>query len=190
MCLSWECSKCYNFVSLQRKSLTQSTWFVEVGAELSTKSRLVPAVSSRGLASSDSAGKLRQVAKINWVGEIVWIWPQQMKTFSKIVENQNRRLQILVARTFFFCPNEISHDFLALTLRSTQQPTFRGHLKKSWTKTSSHQATILQIQCVIGEEGADITACRYSMKTKGGKKGNCELLGSISNLAQPCGVYL
>ena len=131
MCLSWEYSNCHNFVGLQRKSLTQSTWVVEVGAELSTKSRLAPAVSSRGLASSDSAGKLRQVAKINWVGEIAWIWPQQKKTFTKIFENQNRRLQILVARTFFFCPNEISHDFLAHRLRSTQQPTFEGHFKKN-----------------------------------------------------------
>ena len=51
-------------------------------------------------------------------------------------------------------------------------------------------ATIVQIQCILGEQSAHITACRHSMQTKGGKKGKCELLGSISNLAQPCGVYL
>ena len=186
MCLSWEYSNCHNFVGLQRKSLTQSTWVVEVGAELSTKSRLAPAVSSRGLGLSDSAGKLRLVAKINWVGEIVWIWPRQKKTFTKIVENQNWRL--LVASTFFFCPNEISHDFLAHTLRSTQQPTFEGHFKKNLNEDKFTASQIVQIQCILGEQSAHITACKHSMKTKGGKKGKCELLGSSSNLHSLVGL--
>ena len=50
---------------------------------------------------------------------------------------------------FFFCPNvvsfhldpEISHDFLAHRLRSTQQPTFEGQIKKILNEdkfTASH----------------------------------------------------
>ena len=98
----------------------------------------------------------------------------------------------------FYCPNvvsfhltpEISHDFLAHRLRSTQQPTFEGQIKKNLERRQVHSKPNCANTVHHRRGGYRYNGLQALYEDEGWEKGKLWTFRIKQQPAQPCGVYL